>query len=135
MTRSLVPVMLVAGAALGCSVSLGELSPSELAVNSCDDDSACYHGRCENHVCQATGGELTSLLIGITPSGIAPGAASFTYYKEVPAGGGELDPQEPLDIRVARAIESEGTVSLEFTDKCLPSFYLGESQTLPASPQ
>jgi hypothetical protein len=123
MTGSWRSPLLLFGVLCGCSVSATELSPSDLAINQCDDDSICYGGRCVEGTCRGVDGELTSLLIGIT-SGTVSGVSSVTSFREYPllsADGGVLD------IEVAPAVTIHGTARVDTTLDCLPRFGLGSS--------
>jgi hypothetical protein len=132
MTRSPRYAWLLLGALLGCSVSVGDLSPTELAVNECEDDPECPHGQCVDGSCRARDGELTSLLLAVTPS-TAPGIVGFTHYEEyagLDSDGGALD------ISVSPPVSINGTVSLDITRDCKPWFYRGEEfRLLEASPE
>lgn len=144
-----VALVLLTALLAGCSVGLGELSPNELAVNECENDSSCRGGRCEDRVCVATDGDLTALLVTVTPSGTVPGAASVTYYQDFPKSGTKLDTRTRVDVEVARPIalgtapldkdapataQRAGTVSSEFAEGCKPSFNVSELEpSFPAS--
>jgi hypothetical protein len=135
--RSSFPAV-VSSLLLGCSVSASELSSSGVAVNQCEDDTSCYGGYCDlkKKTCRGLNGELTSLLLAITP-GSAPGIANVTYYKQYPDDTERVNPDGGrLDIKLSPATSIDlGTVYIDTTKDCFPTFKISDQEVaVPASP-
>jgi hypothetical protein len=114
--------LLLALSLSGCSVSLAELSPSDVALNQCSTDADCPGGRCQDKLCLGTGGTLTSLLVSVTPPPTVAGINSLTYYTNYPnsadtgtpgAGGGALT------MNLDDLVDVSGTFSIDTTN-CSP---------------
>jgi hypothetical protein len=101
-----------------CSVTAGEVSPNELAVNRCEHDTDCIGGGCLDGICGGAQGELTSVLVSVTPSAADARLASLTFYVPYP-GNGKLLPasgQPDVGINLGESVQLSGSVRAEDDD-------------------
>jgi len=126
--RSLCLIGFLALPMLGCAVGAVELSPSDTAVNRCDDNSPCAVGRCLNGICNGSQGTLTSLLVSVSPSITQPGVANLTYFQTLPTdGSGALGSGGGTqNLKLDPALDLRNTVSIDISDNCVPAFDGGD---------
>jgi hypothetical protein len=111
-TRAL--VLVLAFAESGCAVSSAGISPSEVAFNQCTTDQDCgSSGSCNFNVCQGQSGELTSLLIAVTPPSTLVGVNSFTYFIDRTSGNALGSGGSGLDLKITPALTVSGVVTID----------------------
>ena len=108
----------------GCSVSGADISPSGVAQNQCQDNGDCPGGSCNSEkICQGSKGQLTSLLLAVSPPPTLVGVNSFTYFADEPSDSTPLGTSGgPLDINVAAAVSVSGSVRIDTTGSCMRSW-------------
>lgn len=129
-------VLAVALPLAACSVNAGELLPSDLAVNKCASDTDCpAGGACVDGICQGTEGELTSVLVSVTPSAADARLAGLTFYTPYPTDGNLLSKAGApgIGIHLGEPVQLSGSVHVD--DECDPprSFILDKGQTIMAA--
>ena len=106
-------------ASTACNVLEIPPPPGAIAVNACDteDQGACGSGACENGICVARGkGELTALILEITPSSgaLSPGGVPFYLHVDALSGG---------DLEIETLKHVEGKVKMpEPAPESVPAF-------------
>jgi hypothetical protein len=109
-----------------CAVSGAGISRNDVAQNQCQDNNDCQPagGTCNQSekICQGTNAALTSLLVAVSPPTTLVGVNSFTYFIDKGGDGDRLTGSSRLDLDVAPAVSVNGTVRIDTTPPCLPSW-------------
>jgi hypothetical protein len=110
-----------AALALGCLVASSACSvleipppPEAIAINACnsEEQGACGSGVCENGACVARGnGELTRLIVEITPPSGAQSSGGIPFYLHVEELTGE-------DIEIDTVVHVTGKVTMPVYEVC-----------------
>ena len=102
-----------------CAVSGADIARSDVAQNQCQDNNDCPSGgtcNASEKICQGKLGELTSLLVAVSPPPTLVGFNSFTYFTDEPQLGQSSGRH---DISVAPAVSVNGTVRIDTMGPCL----------------
>jgi hypothetical protein len=118
-SRATLSALLLALPLGGCAVSAASISPSDAALNKCNDASDCSGGICSDGMCQGRNGTLNSLLIAVTTPPTLVGINSFTYFADFTKDDGLGKSGGRLPIDLDAAVSVKGTVGIDF---CRPSW-------------
>jgi len=113
--------------AAGCAVAAGAPSSSDLAVNQCESTEDCGGGECQDHLCHATHGDLSSLLVTVTRAD-----SGATHYLDYPATG-KLSQSgvNAGSIALPSLVQLTGSLRVPIGDgACKPTFIRGMGQTI-----
>lgn len=114
----------------GCTITAINEQQEQDASNSCSSDDECDNRHCLEGICQATAGQVESLLIEVTPPSDSRLAhiPLITSVDKVPTSGGELD------LSLTRAARVTGSMSIPLGSGCeMTHFYFPSGTQAPGS--
>ncbi len=124
MTR-LAALLVLALAASGCSIAVEDLSSQKPTQNACESSADCGGGVCVVGQCQASSGDLSTVLFEITPPATSgAGFAGVHFLKRVTDlsdHGGTFDLAVDVVAQVSGTVTGDGLTGCKFKTTFTPS--------------